>query len=85
MQKWQSIKLSPFSTTKTISFLLFSFCLSAVSSIKCEYSEGLLGIGATFDLVGSKINVVGFEASVTYLSLPAGEYQKDSSISKLWT
>ncbi|CAB9499424.1 Acetamidase formamidase [Seminavis robusta] len=56
-----------------ILLIIFVCCLiRSVSSVKCGFSEELASIGQTFDLADSKITIVGFEASVTYASLPAG-------------
>ena len=71
---------SPLSVAFSSIFVLFGLSSSfllllavPVSSIKCDYSDGLAGIGDIYDLVDSKISVLGFEASVSYVSLPAGK------------
>ena len=53
---------------------ILSFLPVEVSSVKCDFSEGIPSVGEVFGLEDStKISIVGFEASVSYVSLPAGE------------
>lgn len=52
-------------------FLLLVSPLPAVSSAKCAFAADLTSIGNAIDLVDSKLSIVGFEASINYVSLPA--------------
>jgi hypothetical protein len=53
--------------------LFFLLAVATVSSINCPFSEGISAVGSVYDLVDTKISIVGFEASVKYTSLPAGK------------
>lgn len=73
LQKSES--LTTFSDIISLVLVLSTFFFSATSvhSIKCDAVEGLAGLGDIYDLVDSKISVLGFEASISYASLPTGK------------